>query len=135
MNVDLLKILSNSNKDIDNQKLMDYLSDKLSAEEKHNLEAAMIDSEMMSDALEGLEKFKNKKDVSGLVEQLNANLKNQLEKKKSKKLKRVIRDLPWLYVTIILILIIILIGFLIIKKHLDSEQTTVNILPEIGQLL
>ncbi len=135
MNVDLLKILSNSNKDIDNQKLMDYLSDKLSAEEKHNLEAAMIDSEMMSDALEGLEKFKNKKDVSGLVEQLNANLKNQLEKKKSKKLKRVIRDLPWLYLTIILILIIILIGFLVIKKHLDSEQTTLNILPERGELL
>ena len=34
MNDDLLNILSNSNKDIDNQKLMDYLSGKLSAAEK-----------------------------------------------------------------------------------------------------
>ncbi len=38
MDDDLLNILSNSNKDIDNQKLMDYLSDKLSAEEKHEFE-------------------------------------------------------------------------------------------------
>ncbi len=126
MNDDLLKILSNSNKDIDNQKLMDYLSDKLSAEEKHNLEKAMIDSDMINDAVEGLNSFKNKKDVSALAEQLNVNLKKQLEKKKSKKLKRKIKDLPWLYLTIILILIIILIGFLVIKKHLDGEKSSSN---------
>ena len=121
MNDDLLNILSNSNKDINNQKLMDYLSGKLSADEKHNFEKALVDSEMMNDAVEGLEKFKNK-DVSALVEQLNTNLHKQLEKKKSKKLKRKIKDLPWLYLSIILILIIILISFLVIKKHLDSEK-------------
>ena len=124
MNDDLLNILSHANKDIDNQKLMDYISDKLSAEEKHSLEEAMIDSEMMNDAMEGLDGFKNKKEVSALVEQLNTNLKKQLEKKKSKKLKRKIKDLPWLYLTIILILIIILVGFLVIKKSLDNEKTS-----------
>ncbi|MEP7252084.1 MAG: hypothetical protein ABI683_06880 [Ginsengibacter sp.] len=126
MNDDLLNILSNSNKDIDNQKLMDYLSDKLSAEEKYNLEKAMIDSEMMNDAVEGLDGFKDKKDVNALVEQLNTNLKKQLEKKKSKKLARRIKDLPWLYLTIVLILVIILIAFLIIKKSLDSEKHALN---------
>ena len=125
MNDDLLNILSHSNKDIDNQKLMDYLSDKLSAEEKHALEKAMIDSEMMNDAMEGLDGFKNKKDVPALVEQLNINLKKQLYKKKSKKEKRSIKDLLWLYLTIILILIIILIGFFVIK-YLDSEKQTIN---------
>ncbi len=124
MNDDLLNILSHSNKDIDNQKLMDYLSDKLSDEEKHTIEEAMIDSEMINDAMEGLDGFKNKKEVSALVEQLNSNLKKQLEKKKSKKLKRKIKDLPWLYLTIILILIIILIGFLVIRKSLDNEKTS-----------
>ena len=122
MNDDLLNILSNSNKDIDNQKLMDYLSDKLSASEKHDLEKKMVDSEMLNDVVEGLEKLKNKKDISGLVEQLNSNLKKQLEKKRSKKLKRRIKDLPWLYLSIVLILAIILIAFLIIKTHLDSEK-------------
>ena len=134
MSDDLLNILSNSNKDIDNQKLMDYLSDKLSAEEKYNLEKAMLDSEMMNDAIEGLEGFKDKKDVKALVEQLNINLKKQLEKKKSKKLKRKIKDLPWLYLTIILILVIILIAFIIIKKNLDSEKHALNSFkPDIEQ--
>src|ERR1700693_2095086 len=122
MNDELLNILSNSNKDIDNQKLMDYLSDKLSREEKHEFEKKMIDSDMLSDIVEGLEKFKNKKDVSALVEQLNTNLKKQLEKKKAKKLKREIKNLNWLYFSIILILVIILIGFLVIKYHLESGQ-------------
>ncbi|MEO8412216.1 MAG: hypothetical protein ABI472_01095 [Ginsengibacter sp.] len=126
MNDDLLNILSNSNKDIDNQKLMDYLSDKLSASERHDLEKKMVDSEMLNDVVEGLEKLNNKKDISGLVEQLNSNLKKQLEKKKSKKLKRKIKDLPWLYLSIILILVIILVAFLIIKTHLDSEKPPVN---------
>jgi hypothetical protein len=122
MSDELLDILSNSNKDIDNQKLMDYLSGKLSADEKHELEKTMVDSEMMNDIVEGLEKFKNKKDVSNFVDQLNANLKKQLQKKKLKKEKRRLKDLPWLYLTIILILILILIGFLVVKKHLQNEK-------------
>ena len=126
MNDELLNILSNSNKDIDNQKLMDYLSGKLSASEKHDFEKALVDSEMMNDAVEGLEKLKNK-NVSALVEQLNTNLRKQLEKKKSKKLKRRIKDLPWLYLSIILILIIILISFLVIKKHLENEKQSFTI--------
>ncbi len=121
MSDELLNILSNSNKDIDNQKLMDYLSDKLSRDEKHDFEKALVDSEMMNDAVEGLEKLKNK-DITAHVEQLNNNLRKQLEKKKSKKLKRQIKDLPWLYLFIILILLIILIGFLVIKNHLESEK-------------
>ncbi len=131
MNDDLLNILSNSNKDIDNQKLIDYVSGKLSEKEKHELEEAMIDSEMVNDAMEGLDGVKNKKEVTALVEQLNLNLKKQLEKKKSKKIKRSIKDLPWLYLTIVLILIMILIGFLVIKKHLDSEKNSKEINKEI----
>jgi len=122
MDDELLNILSNSNKDIDNQKLMDYLSDKLSQQEKHEFEKNIAGSEMLNDVVEGLEEFKNKKDVSALVEQLNANLKKQLKKKKEKKLKREIKNLNWIYFSIILILIIILIGFILIKKHLENER-------------
>jgi len=126
MSDELLNILSNSNKDIDNQKLMDYVSGKLSVDEKHDFEKSLIDSEMMNDVVEGLEKLKNK-DVSALVEQLNTKLHKQLEKKKSKKLKRQIKELPWLYLSIILILLIILISFLVIKKHLDSGKESSNL--------
>ena len=130
MDDELLNILLNSNKDIDNQKLMDYLSDKLSKEEKHHFEEDMANSEMLSDTVEGLEKFKNKKDVSALVEQLNANLKKQLDKKKERKLKREIKNLTGLYFYIILIIVIILIGFFIIKKYLENEQTPAKQIPD-----
>ncbi|MEJ7673526.1 MAG: hypothetical protein WKF59_12665 [Chitinophagaceae bacterium] len=78
----LIDILSNSNKDIDNQKLMNYLSGKLSAEEKHEVEKQMADSDFMNDAVEGLDEVKNKKELAFFVEQLNSELHKQLEKKK-----------------------------------------------------
>ena len=129
----LLNILSNSNKDIDNQKLMDYLSGKLSAEEKYDLEKQMTDSEFINDAVEGLEEVKNKKDLAFLVEQLNTDLHNQLDKKKKRKDKRKLKDQPWLYLTIILILLLIIISFIVIKKHLDSDKELNKDLPTSGQ--
>ena len=118
MSDDLLNILSNSNKDIDNQKLMDYLSDKLSADEKHEFEKTLIDSQLESDAVEGLESFKDEKNALAFAEQLNRNLQLQLQKKKSTKDKRRIKDNPWIYFTIILIIITIIIGFFVIWKYL-----------------
>lgn len=119
MNEDLLKILSNSNKDIDNQKLMDYLSDKLSAEEKHEFEETLIDSKLASDAVDGLHQFKNKKDPLLFAEELNRNLQKQLQKKKSAKEKRRIKDLPLLYFTIILLILLILIAFFVVWKYVS----------------
>lgn len=118
MQDDLLDILENSNKDIDNQKLMDYVSGHLSAEEKHEFEKDLVDSGLLNDAAEGLEKFNNKNDASLFAEQLNAKLKKQLQKKNYKKEKRRLKEMPWMYFTIILILIIVIISFLIIGGHL-----------------
>ena len=131
MSDELKNILSNSNKDINNQKLMDYLSGKLSAEEKHELEKQMNDSDFVNDAVEGLQDVKNKKELSILVEQLNADLHKQLNKKKKRKLKRALKEQPWLYITIIIILFLIIIGFIVIKKHLDN----VKVQPHAGQAL
>lgn len=117
MSDDLLNILSNSNKEIDNQKLMDYLSDKLSQEDKYEFEKELIGSDLMNDAVEGLEKFNDKKDLQSFVEQLNTNLKKQIEKKKYKKEKHRIKEMPWLYLTIIIIIVIILISFLVIWRQ------------------
>ena len=129
----LLNILSNSNKDIDNQKLMDYLSGKLSAEEKHDIEKQMADSDFVNDAVEGLEDVKNKKDLSLFVEQLNSNLHKQLDKKKKRKQKRALKDQPWLYLAIVLLLLLIIICFIAIKKHLDSENSLPKNLPATEQ--
>jgi uncharacterized membrane protein len=121
LNFELLNILSNSNKDIDNQKLLDYISNKMSDEEKYEFEKSLVDSDMMNDVVEGLEEFKDKKDMAALVEQLNAGLKKQLEKRKVRKLKREIKNPLWLYFTIVVLLILALIGFVIIKKILENK--------------
>ncbi|MEO5646712.1 MAG: hypothetical protein ABIQ56_00035 [Chitinophagaceae bacterium] len=120
MSEDLKDILSNSNKDIDNQKLMDYISGKLSKEDGHDIEKEMVDSEFMSDAVEGLEHFQSKKDLNHLVEQLNRDLHKNLDKKKLRKEKRKLKDQPWLLFAIILLLVVIVISFIAIKKYIDT---------------
>ena len=129
----LLNILTHSNKGIDNQKLMDYLSGKLPAEENHEIEKQMTDSDFVNDAVEGLEDVKNKKDLSLFVEQLNTNLHKQLDKKKKRKQKRALKNQPWLYTAIVLLLLFIIICFLVIKKHLDSEKELRKNLPPTEQ--
>jgi anti-sigma factor RsiW len=118
MNTDLLNILSHSNKDIDNQKLMDYLSGNLPEDEKHEVEQLMADSDFMSDAMEGLEHLKNKKELQLYVKQLNKNLQNQLKKKKNRREKRRINEYPWIYFAIILILVFCVIGYVVIRQFM-----------------
>ncbi|MBI2729626.1 MAG: hypothetical protein HYX40_02545, partial [Sphingobacteriales bacterium] len=64
MNKDLLNILSNSNKDIDNQKLMDYVAGKLSAEEAHEMEKLLLESDFSEEAAEGLSMMDDKNRIS-----------------------------------------------------------------------
>ena len=121
MSNDLLNILSNSNKDIDNQKLMDYISGKLSRQEEHELEKELADNELMNDAVEGLRSIKDQHAIQSYVEQLNKNLHTQLQHKKAKRQKRKLRDQPFVYIAIVLVLALIIITYMIIHK-LQSPQ-------------
>lgn len=116
MSNDLLNILSNSNKDIDNQKLMDYLSGKLSQQEQHEIEKQMADNEMMNDAVEGLKAMKNQQAIQSYVEQLNKDLHKQLVQKKSRREKRRIKDEPYIYLAIALVLALIIIAYMVIQR-------------------
>lgn len=120
MSDNLKDILSNLSKDIEQDKLLDYLNKKLSAAEAHEVEKQMADDDFMNDAVEGLESFKNKKDLSLLVEQLNKDLKKQTAKKKKRKEKRMLRDQPWLYITIVTLLLLVVISYVLIKKYLGN---------------
>ncbi|HMK04787.1 MAG TPA: hypothetical protein VK489_11370 [Ferruginibacter sp.] len=121
MSDDLKNILSNLNKEIEQEKLLAYLNKKLSEPEAHEVEKQMADDAFMNDAVEGLENFNNKKNLSLYVEQLNDSLKKQLDKKKKRKEKRKLRDHPQLYFTIILLLILVIISFVLVKKYLTAS--------------
>jgi len=116
MNKDLLGILSNNNDRINNQMLIDYLNDNLSAEEKHEVEKWMSDNDMVNDAMEGLQHVKNKKSLQAYIDQVNKNLQNQLEQKKQQQQKRNLKVFPWIYLAIVLILLLTIIAFIIIRK-------------------
>ena len=118
MNNDLLNILSNSNKDIDNQKLMDYLSGKLNEEEKHEVEMWMVDNDFENEALEGLQQMANtnNKKLEGYVDQLNKELHQYITQKKDRREKRRITNPFWVYVAIAIILLTIILAYMVINR-------------------
>ena len=122
MSDDLKNILNNSNKDIDNQQLMDYLSNQLSRAESHDIEKKMTDDEFINDAVEGLEQFNNVKKLPLSVEQLNRELQKQITKKKLRREKRKIKDQPWLYFAIILLLLLTVVCYVILKKRVTDQK-------------
>ncbi|HXB92109.1 MAG TPA: hypothetical protein VNU72_07465 [Puia sp.] len=118
MNKNLLDILSNSNKDIDNQQLMDYLSGQLSAEQRHDVERSMADSEFLNDAVEGLQRITDKKDLQAYVEELNAGMQKNLQKKKQRRLKRHLKEEPWSYLAVILVILLCIIAYIVVRRLL-----------------
>ena len=117
MKNELKDILTNSNKDIDNQQLMDYLSHHISGTDSHELEKTMADDPFMNDAVEGLQQLKPGKNIEIYVEQLNAGLQKQIGKNKKRKNNRRFKENPYTYYAIIFILLLIIISFIILKKH------------------
>jgi hypothetical protein len=124
MNNDLKDILSNSNKAIDNQKLMDYLMNQLSKVDHHDLEKEMVKDDFLNDAVEGLQKIDNKKNMQAYVEQLNMDLQQQTEKNKKRKEKRRLKDQPYTYLTIFIILLLAIVCFLVIRRRIEDTKLT-----------
>ena len=116
MNHDLLKILADSNKEIDNQKLMDYLAGHLSGTEAHEVERWMAESELVNDAVEGLQQVKTGKGIEALVEQLNSDLRKKLNHKKTGRNKRKLQEYPWVYLAIILILLLVIAAWFVLHR-------------------
>jgi hypothetical protein len=120
MSKDLKDILANLNKDIEQDKLLEYLNRKLSEQEQHDLEKHLNDDEFMSDAWDGLQQLNNQTDVPYLVQQLNTGLKKQLDKNKKNKRRPRLLNESWIYYTIILLLILATITFVVIKMYLKN---------------
>ena len=116
MSNELFDILTNSNKDIDNQKLMDYISGKLSEQDKKELEEQISENRFMKDAVDGLKELKDKRKLSVYLEQLNRELKTRLNQPKLRRNKHHLAEFPWIYLTIALILVLAIVGFLLVRQ-------------------
>ena len=113
-------ILSHLSSEVDQETLLLYLQGKLSEEKKHEIEKKLIDNEFADEAMEGLQQFKDKEQVAYMVEMLNRDLKSKLEKKKQRREKMKLKDQPWLYVSILIFIILIVISYMVIHRMLQK---------------
>jgi len=116
----LKDILSNLSPEIDPQTLLLYLQNKLSAEQRHEIEKKLLDNEFASDAEDGLRKIKDRQQISYLVELLNRDLKKKLEKKKQRREKLKIKDQSWLYMSVIILILLIIIAYIVVRMYLHA---------------
>ena len=121
MQDNLKDILSHLSTDIDQETLLLYLQDKLSDEKKYEVEKKLMDNEFASDALEGLQGFRDKQQVAYIVDALNRDLKNKTEKKRQQKEKMKLKDQPLLYISIIIIILLIIISYVIVHKAMQKH--------------
>lgn len=116
----LKDILSHLTPDIDQETLLLYLQDKLSAEKKHEVEKQLVDSEFDDDALDGLKQIKDKQQIAYMVEMLNRDLKKKTEKKKQRREKLRLKEQPLLYVTIAILIALIVICYMVIHSMMKK---------------
>jgi len=111
-------ILSHLSTEVDQETLLLYLQDKLSEEKRHEVEKKLLENEFAGDAMEGLQEIKDKQQIAYMVEVLNRDLKSKLEKKRKRRQKMQIKDQPWLYISVLLLILLIVISYLVIQRYL-----------------
>ena len=121
MSENLKDILSHLSSEIDQETLLLYLQNKLSAEKKHEVEKKLLENEFAGDDVEGLQTLKDKHHIDHMVEMLNRDLKKKLAKKKQRREKMRVKDQPWLYISLIIIILLIVIAYVVIRKSLTGQ--------------
>jgi len=114
-------ILSNLSTSVDQETLLLYLQGKLSEDKKHEIEKQLLQTEFDEEAMDGLQEFKDKEQLQYMVEMLNRDLKKKTEKKKRRREKMNIKDQPWLYVSILILIIILALSYIFIRRMLTNE--------------
>lgn len=112
------EILSHLSTDIDQETLLLYLQGKLTGVKKHEVEKKLLQNEFADEALEGLQQFKDKQQLSYTVEMLNRELKKKLERKKKRRRKLQIKDQPWFYAALLILILLIVISYIVIRRLL-----------------
>lgn len=120
MDENLKDILSNLNPDIDQETLLLYLQGKLTTEQQHEVEKSLLEDDFEAEALEGLERFKDKHKLELLVDQLNRNLKKRTEKKRRFRETLNLRLEGWLLIAVVIILLLVILSYFIMHQYLKQ---------------
>lgn len=120
MSENLKDILTNLSKDIDQETLLLYLQEKLSEEKKHEVEKHLLQDNFGDEAIEGLAAIKDKQQIQFMVDMLNRDLKKKTEKKLKRRDKLNIKDQPWILVSILILILLIVLAFFVIHRLMNK---------------
>jgi hypothetical protein len=113
-------ILSHLSTEIGQETLLLYLQGKLSEEQKHEVEKKLLDDEFNESAMEGLQEFRDKEQLKYMVDMLNRDLKQRTKKKKQMREKLRYKDQPWLFISVLIILLLIVLSYFVIRQMLGK---------------
>jgi hypothetical protein len=117
---DLTDILKDDD-NINEEELRRYLLGNISDEERYDIEKKMADSSFTNDAVEGLQKFSSHQKLDEYVKHLNKGLHQYLADKKEIKEKRKIKDLSWIIVAVIIILLLCMLAYIVVKMQRERQ--------------
>ncbi len=104
----------NADDELNEDQLRDYLNNKLSQEEAHNIEKKMADSAFINDGVEGLQQFSSAEKINAFTSQINEDLHHKLNTKKTRD-KKNIQNFSWEIITVIAVLLLCILGYVFIE--------------------
>ena len=100
--------------ELNEEQLMNYVKGKTSGEEAHAVEKKMANSSFVNDAVEGLQNFSSAEKANTYAQQINEQLHQRLADKKHRR-KKIIGNLSWEIIAVIVIILLALIGYVIVE--------------------
>src|SRR5690349_19115628 len=104
----------NSEEELSDEQLMNYLKGILLREDAHDIEEKMIDDSFINDAIEGLQQFSSNKKLDDYVRQLNHHLHQQIYAQKQRNYKRRLKDIPWIIQALVIMLLLCMLAYVVI---------------------
>ena len=120
MSENLKDILSHFSSEVDQETLLLYLQGKLPEAQQHEVEKKLMQDEFNEDAMEGLQSVKDKEQLQYMVEMLNRDLKKKTGRKKQRREKMRYKDQPWLYVSLLILILLIALCYIVIRRLLTN---------------
>ncbi|MFT4094816.1 MAG: hypothetical protein QM640_14385 [Niabella sp.] len=120
MSDELKDILFGAGGNTNNDQLLKYLNESLSAKEQHALEKEILNDEFGSDAMEGLEQIQSTKKIELIVDGLNRDLKNKTLKNAAARKKMQLKPQWSLYFSIIILLILLVLIYLFLRYKMQG---------------
>lgn len=110
---DLINIW-NTDDELNEEELMNYIKKKSSAAEEHSMEEKMAGSSFVNDAVEGLQTFSSTEKINAGVQQINDELHRHLHTKKYRR-KKAIPNLSREIIAVIIIILLCILSYIIIE--------------------